>query len=197
MKSIILICLIIYNFNGAAQTNLISSIETEASYGLGGGKYGFFFKANHNWIKKEQIVFTSSISTAYFYQKEELQTSIYNRTGFIDDLHFNFHSGLQYLMLKSNKLYVLAELYAGYYYLKEKGKYESTSIVFTQNNYTLTDNVFDWGTHIGLGYYLTNKIGVQVSITNSFNDFEVFSGSKYSKIFYGLGVTYCINKISD
>ncbi len=192
MKYIFLILVIVCSFNVFGQTNFISSINTEASYGMGAGKYGLFIKANHRWIEKEKIFFTSGISSAYFYGNDKLQTNIYNRIGFIDDLHLNFHSGMQFLFLKTNKLFLFTELYIGYYYLREKGKYESSTIVFSKNNYLVTNNLFDWGTHIGVGYYLKDNVGIQLSITNSFNDFEVFSGSKYSKLFFGMGLTYCM-----
>ena len=171
---------------------IISDIETEATYGFGGGTYGLFIKISHNWLEKNDFKLRSGLSSAYFYKKDNLESSIYTRNGMTDDLHFNFHLGIAYFFLKQ-KAHVFFEPYLGYYYLRNKGEYQSTQIVFIDGAYHISQNLFDWGTRIGIAYSINEKIGIQFSMTNSFNDFEVFSGSESSKIYFGLGINYALD----
>lgn len=181
-----------------AQNSMISSIETEGAYGIGAGKYGGFLKINHNWIKKNRTKIYSGFSSAYFINKNELNTSIYNRIGKINDLHFNLHTGINYTLLKSNKLYTYFEAYFGYYFLHEKGSYKSkvSELYFEKNIYNKSDFIIDFGTRLAIGYVISNNILIQGSISNSFKEFEVFSGNKYSKIFFGFGLNYQLEKNS-
>jgi hypothetical protein len=179
--------LLLVNHVSIAQSKLISSYEGEFGYAFGAGTYGLSLKANHQWTGKPKFNWQSGISGAFFIESNSLSTDLYERKGILFDPHVNVNSGFT-LLLFQNNVKVGFDLYAGMYLLRRQGEYNSDALVFTENKYMSQKTYFDWGSRISLAYNLNERIGLQLTVNKSFNDWSFFHGTDYSKLFYGLGV---------
>lgn len=191
-KSLLLyfaITILIANNSLIAQNKVLSSAEGEFDFAFGGGKYGLFVKANHQWTNRENLNFQSGISTALFLQSNSLSTDIYERKGVLFDPHLNINSGILYSVFK-NKFQIGLDIYSGFYFVRRQGRYSSSILNFTQDRYLEQKQYFDWGTRLTLSYFFNKQIGLQLSANNSFNTWMVFRGADYSKMFFGIGIIY-------
>ncbi|MBK7573424.1 MAG: hypothetical protein IPI10_18145 [Bacteroidetes bacterium] len=126
---------------------------------------------------------------ALFLESNAQTTSLYTRKGILFDPHLNATSGISCNLLK-NKFHIGLNLFAGLYLLRRQGRYSSTVIHFTQDKYLYQATYFNWGARATLGYNLNERIAIQLSTNNSFNDWLFFHGTDHSKMFFGIGVIF-------
>jgi hypothetical protein len=172
-----------------AQKKLVSSYEAEMDYAFGAGTYGLFLKANHPWTQNSKFNWQSGISAAFFMESDALSTDIYERKGILFDPHANINSGFTFDFFQK-KIRLGFDLYAGMYLLRRQGAYSSDLLVFTESSYMSQKTYFDWGSRISFAYNLSERIGLQLTLNKSFNDWSFFHGTDYSKLFFGFGILF-------
>lgn len=188
-KTLLAVSLFLLGFHANTQNKLISSYEADLDYAFGGGAYGVFAKINHQWTNHQKVNFQSGISSAFFIESNALSTSDYDRKGVLFDPHLNANSGIIFNLI-NNKIDIGLDLFAGLYILRRQGTYSSSVLTFTEDEYQFQKSYFNWGTRLALTYNITERIGLQLTSNNSFNDWLIFHGNDYSKMYFGLGIKY-------
>jgi hypothetical protein len=185
--------LVLCGLYSTSQQKIVSSCELELDYAFGGGAYGLLAKANHQWTNKDVLNVQSGISTDFFIESNGLSTYTYKRTGILFDPNLNAYTGVHLSLLK-RKIGLQLDLFGGVYMIRRQGKYSSSSLVFVQDKYRHQKTYFNGGTRLTLAYNLNERMGLHLSANHSWVDWMLFSGTDYSKMFFGAGVMYHFRK---
>lgn len=158
---------------GQETTKVINSIETTLELGLGGANYGVQVKANHDWLEENRITLSSSLSYSTFWGPINNYTQYYpslsaltDISGFTTDNHLRLYSGLEFAFFKKRNFSLSIEGYLGGYNAYMNGNYFHERLQVEQD-YSASQFFFDYGTRLGMCYYVNSKFGIQGTLNNS------------------------------
>lgn len=211
MNKIILttLLLIISVFAFGQETKIINSIETTLELGLGGAIYGTQVKANHHWIEKDKITVLSGLSFSTFWSGVNNYTAYYPSLaalteikGFTTDNHLRIYSGAKFSFFKKKKINLSVEGYFGGYNSYMNGSYFHERLQVNQK-YKAGQFFADYGTRLGFGYQINDKIGLQATLINSLRQLgygyrlapTVYQYNPDNKMSLGIGMVWNLNEI--
>lgn len=154
-------------------TNYIHSVETSFELGFGGANFGLQTKANHHWIETENFTVMSGLSFSTFWSSIGNYTQYFPElaalsdiSGFRTDNHLRVYSGVRLSLFKKKKLSLSAEGYFGGYHAYMNGNHFHERLQINQD-YSASQFLFDYGTRLGIGYQINDKIGINATLNNS------------------------------
>ena len=171
--------------------------NTELSFelGSGGGEYGLQVKFNHYWTEAQKINLLSGISYSSFWASEKAEGTLTSSSGYTTDNHLRVYSGITGVFFK--KMYFSAEGYVGVYHAFTKGSFESEAFEVSRD-FRSSAFLADYGSRLGIGYQLKERMGIQLTVNNSWRQVDsslgplagLFAGEPDGKLSVGIGVNY-------
>lgn len=173
----------------------LNSAELSYESGSAGGDYGLQFKVNHLWWAKGRTSFNSGLSFTSFWGSEKIDGTYSQTTGFTTDNHLRFYTGTTFKVLKRGFLSV--EGYLGGYNAYTKGTIKNEGFG-VDREYVSSQWSADFGSRLCVGYHITERIGLQLSINNSWKQLNsglgplagIFAGEPDGKMSTGFGIRY-------
>lgn len=174
---------------------LINYTEMSVELGSGGGDYGLQFKVNHLWHETPKINVISGISYTTFWGSEKIDGQFSKTSGFTTDNHLRIYTGASISFFK--KMFFSIEGYVGGYHAFTKGNLENETFNIN-SDFKSSELLFDYGSRLMLGYRIKERIGMQLSLNNSWNQVDsglgflagLFAGEPDGKMSFGIGVNY-------
>jgi len=179
------------------EKKIINSFDAEIQYGQGGGIIGIMGKGNHWWFEKKQFKVQSGLLVNLFYVSEGYEKNSTKISGSTFDSHIQFHTGIEQSFFAKDKIYLLLEMYGGFYGIFTNGNYENSEFGI-ERSYKNSDFLWDYGSRFGFGYRVKEKWGIQLSLTNSWRQVNrgigflpgFIAGQPDAKYSLGIGINY-------
>jgi hypothetical protein len=176
---------------------IINSYDVEIQYGMGAGILGVTGKINHWWIENNNFKLQSGLQLGTYNMPEGFVTENQTITGFMSDIHLQFHTGIEQSFFKKQRIYLFAEMYAGVYNVYTNGSFKQPELNIDRK-YTNNEFLADYGSRFGFGYRVKEKWGIHLSISNSWRRIDsgigavaaLLSGVPDGKMTIGIGLNY-------
>lgn len=206
-SSIIFSLSLVTSLSFGQATDLVHSLETSFELGLGGANYGLQVKANYHWTETERLTTMSSLSFSTFWSSIGNYTQFYPElaalsdiSGYNTDNHLRVYSGVRRSYFKKKKLMLSAEGYLGVYHAYMNGSHFHERLQINQD-YSASQLLFDYGTRLGIGYQINDKIGINATLTNSLRQLGygyrvlpmLYQYSPDNKMSLGIGAIWNLN----
>ncbi len=176
---------------------LIHSQEYALQIGRGGGMLGAQVKVNHHWWEKKNSIFQSGLSYDIFAGPDFFNTVDSETSGFFVDNHLRAYTGIHQSFFKRQRLFISFEGYLGIYHIHNSGSLVIPDFDIDQR-FSNNALVFDFGSRLGLGYRLNDKLSIQLVLNNSWKQVNnglgplvgLLAGGPDGKMGIGLGLIH-------
>jgi len=165
----LLLGLIPLALSGQSRAGIVHSLEGGWQHAIFDPAQGGMFKVNHHWRESEKARFQSGIMLSGLLRPGVSPAT----TGTLNELNtayrLSLHTGWVRHLGQKQKLYGLLEGYLGLRAYYTRGTLDQPSQGFSRSYSDFTTRG-DWGLRFGLGYQLTERLGLQSALTASFID---------------------------
>ena len=150
---------------------------------------------NHLWHETAKIKVISGISYSTFWGSEKIDGEFSKTNGFTTDNHLRIYTGSSVSFLK--KMSFSIEGYIGGYHAFTKGNFKNETFGINRD-FKSSEFLFDYGSRMMLGYKIKERLGIQLSLNNSWKQTDsglgflagLFAGEPDGKMSFGIGVNY-------
>lgn len=149
-----------------AQGPFIRSIELEYQKAIFDPARGLAIKANHAWKSTDKGVLQSGLLLSGLSAPGSSPGTSGTVDEFVGSFRLQAHTGYERLIFGSDRLYGIAEAFIGARISIVSGSLDQPSQEFNRE-FSATTLQWDFGTRLGLSYMISSKVGLQLTLTNS------------------------------